>query len=177
MKTSLLGFCIGSLVLMGCAQKEIIFTQEKICQAPIASIMLQNIVKKQSNTTISQGEFKDYLVAIIKNTNCLELVEQSQEDTYALNATYDIKVSDNTTKKMLSSEHVQTLNAQVILSISDQTQIRQEMGQSSIEIQNKKILGIGSGDKISREDEANAIKNSILIAIKNFISSIQTQDN
>ena len=175
MKTRLFAFCVGALIFFGCAQKEIVFTQEKLCQAPIGSIMHKNIIKKEGNATISQNEFKDYLIQIINGTNCLEIVTEPKEDTYALNATYNLKINNSVDEKILSSESTHTLNAQVTLSLSDNKQIRQEIGQSSIEVKDKEILGIGGKDKISREDEINAIKNSILLAIKNFISSLQAQ--
>lgn len=173
MKTHFFTLCAGTLLFLGCAQKEIVFTQEKLCKAPIASIMLQNIVKKEGNATISQGEFKDYLLEIINATNCLEVVSKAKENTYALNAMYDLKINNTVDEKVLSSESTHTLNAQVTLSISNDKQIRQEVGRSSIEVQDKEILGIGGKEKISREDEINAIKNSLLLALKNFIANIQ----
>lgn len=175
MRTHFFTLCAGALLFLGCAQKEIVFTQEKLCQAPIASIMLQNIVKKEGNATISQGEFKDYLLEIINATNCLEVVTEAKDNTYALNATYDLKINNAVDEKMLSSESTHTLNAQVTLSISNDKQIRQEVGQSSIEVKDKEILGLGGKDKISREDEINALKNSTLLAIKGFISALQAQ--
>ncbi|RDU69629.1 hypothetical protein CQA62_02995 [Helicobacter cholecystus] len=174
MKTHIFTLCSGVLLFLGCAQKEIVFTQEKLCQAPIASIILQNIVKKEGNATISQGEFKDYVLEVINTTNCLEIVTEAQENTYALNVTYDLKINNTIDKQILSSENTHTLNAQVTLSISNDKQIRQEVGQSSIEVKDKEILGLGGKDKISRKDEINALKNSLLLALKSFISTLQS---
>lgn len=44
-----------------------------------------------------------------------------------------------------------------------------------LQAQEKRVLGLGEKEEISREDESNALRNSTLIAIKNFISSIQNQ--
>lgn len=177
MKKTLCCVAIASLILGGCASKDIIFTQTPLCQAPIATISLQNITQKDSQTTIGKEEYRTILTQILQGTNCLTITPNSQDDTYALSATYEVNLNSEEKKETLSSQSTHTLNAKVKLIITSQNEIRQEMGESTIQAQEKRVLGMGESEEISREDEINALRNSTLIAIKNFIKSLNQPQN
>lgn len=174
-RISLLSLAASIVFFGGCATKDVVFTQTPLCQAPIAEVSLQNITQKSSHTTLSKDEYKNILTQILEGTNCLTIVSKNQENTYALSATYEVDLYTQEKKEMLSSQSIHTLKAKVTLYITSQNEIRQEVGQSMLQAQEKRVLGLGEEEEISREDESNALRNSTLIAIKNFISSIQNQ--
>ena len=168
-----LTLAIASLILGGCASKDVIFTQTPLCQAPIATISLQNITQNDSQTTIAQEEYKTLLTQILQGTNCLTIASNPQERAYALSANYEVNLDTKEKKETLSSQSTHTLTAKVKLTITSESEIRQEMGESTIQAQEKRVLGMGESEQISREDEINALRNSTLIAIKNFIKSLK----
>lgn len=174
-RISLLSLAASIVFFGGCATKDVVFTQTPLCQAPIAEVSLQNITQKSSHTSISKDEYKNILTQILEGTNCLTIVPKNQDNTYALSATYEVDLDTQEKKEALSSQSTHTLKAKVTLYITGKDEIRQEVGQSMLQAQEKKVLGLGEKEEISREDESNALRNSTLIAIKNFISSIQNQ--
>lgn len=174
-RISFLSLAAAVVFFGGCATKDVVFTQTPLCQAPIAEVSLQNITQKTSQTTLSKDEYKNILIQILKGTNCLTIVPKNQNNTYALSATYEVNLDTQEKKEMLSSQSTHTLKAKVTLYITGQNEIRQEVGQSMLQAQEKRVLGLGEKEEISREDEMNALKNSTLIAVKNFISSLQNQ--
>lgn len=175
MKKSLCCVAIASFILGGCANKNVIFTQTPLCQAPIATISLQNVLQKDSQATISKDEYKNILTQILQGTNCLTIASDGQDKSYALSATYEVNLNTQEKKETLSSQSTHTLNAKVILTITSESEIRQEMGESTIQAQEKRVLGMGESEEISRDDEINALRNSTLIAVKNFIKSLNQQ--
>lgn len=174
-RISLLSLATSIVFFGGCATKDVVFTQTPLCQAPIAEVSLQNITQKSSHTSISKDEYKNILTQILEGTNCLTIVPKNQDNTYALSATYEVDLDTQEKKEALSSQSTHTLKAKVTLYITGKDEIRQEVGQSMLQAQEKRVLGLGEKEEISREDESNALRNSTLIAIKNFISSIQNQ--
>lgn len=174
-RISLLSLAASIVFFGGCATKDVVFTQTPLCQAPIAEVSLQNITQKSSHTSISKDEYKNILAQILEGTNCLTIVPKNQDNTYALSATYEVDLDTQEKKEALSSQSTHTLKAKVTLYITGKDEIRQEVGQSMLQAQEKRVLGLGEKEEISREDESNALRNSTLIAIKNFISSIQNQ--
>lgn len=174
-RISLLSLAASIVFFGGCATKDVVFTQTPLCQAPIAEVSLQNITQKSSHTSISKDEYKNILTQILEGTNCLTIVPKNQDNTYALSATYEVDLDTQEKKEALSSQSTHTLKAKVTLYITGKDEIRQEVGQSMLQAQEKRVLGLGEKEEISREDESNALRNSTLIAIKNFISSIQNQ--
>lgn len=173
-RISLLSLAASIVFFGGCATKDVVFSQTPLCQAPIAEVSLQNITQKSSHTSISKDEYKNILTQILEGTNCLTIVPKNQDNTYALSATYEVDLDTQEKKEALSSQSTHTLKAKVTLYITGKDEIRQEVGQSMLQAQEKRVLGIGEKEQISREDEMNALRNSTLIAIKNFINSIQT---
>lgn len=176
-RISLLSLAASIVFFGGCATKDVVFTQTPLCQAPIAEVSLQNITQKSSHTSISKDEYKNILTQILEGTNCLTIVPKNQDNTYALSATYEVDLDTQEKKEALSSQSTHTLKAKVTLYITGKDEIRQEVGQSMLQAQEKRVLGLGEKEEISREDESNALRNSTLIAIKNFISSLQNQAN
>lgn len=174
-RISLLSLAASIVFFGGCSTKDVVFTQTPLCQAPIAEVSLQNITQKSSHTSISKDEYKNILTQILEGTNCLTIVPKNQDNTYALSATYEVDLDTQEKKEALSSQSTHTLKAKVTLYITGKDEIRQEVGQSMLQAQEKRVLGLGEKEEISREDESNALRNSTLIAIKNFISSIQNQ--
>lgn len=174
-RISLLSLAASIVFFGGCATKDVVFTQTPLCQAPIAEVSLQNITQKSSHTSISKDEYKNILTQILEGTNCLTIVPKNQDNTYALSATYEVDLDTQEKKEALSSQSTHTLKAKVTLYITGKDEIRQEVGQSMLQAQEKRVLGLGEKEEISREDESNALRNSTLIAIKNFISSLQNQ--
>lgn len=171
-KTALFSLALAIIFLGGCANKDVVFSQTPLCQAPIAEISLQNITQKSSNTTLSKEEYKNILTQILQGTNCLTIAPKNQDQTYALSATYEVNLNSEEKKEMLSSQSTHTLNAKVTLIITSESEIRQEVGESTIQAQEKRVLGLGEKEEISREDEINALRNSTLIAVKNFIKTL-----
>lgn len=171
-KISLFTLGVAFVFFGGCAHKEITFSQTQLCQAPIAEISLQNITQKPSHTTLSKDEYKNILLQILQGTNCFTLTSNNQDQTYALSATYEVNLDTQEKKEMLSSQSTHTLKAKATLYFTGQNEIRQEFGESILQVEEKKVLGLGEKEEISREDEENALKNSTLIAIKNFIKSL-----
>lgn len=169
-----LSLSLGALVFLGCAnQKEFVFTQSAICQAPIANVFFQSVHKKTGNTTINEKEFKTLLSEVVQNTGCINLVTSQEEGEYVLNATYEVRFESESQKEVFQSKSRNVLKAQVILNLSSAEGIRRDFGESTIEIQERKILGIGESEQISKEDEIKTIKSSALAALKNFISALR----
>lgn len=176
-KVTSLSLVSALFFLGGCATRDVVFTQTPLCQAPIAQVSLQNITQKLSNTTLSKEEYKNILTQILEGTNCLTIVPKNQDNTYVLSATYEVDINTQENKEMLSSQSIHTLKAKVTLHTTSQDEIRQDVGESTLQAQEKKILGLGEKEEISRDDEINALRNSTLIAIKSFISSLKNQPN
>lgn len=161
------------LFFFGCAQKEFVFTQNAICQTPIANVFFQGVHKKTGSSTISEKEFKELLTEVIQKTGCINLVTSRDEGDYVLNATYEVFLENQSKEEIFQSKSRNTLKTQVVLNLSDGQSIRRDFGESKIEIEEKKILGIGESEQISKEDETKTIQSSALAALKNFISALK----
>ena len=170
----LVAFLLSSLFL-GCAQKEIVFNQNAICQAPIADIFLQSVYQKDSQSTTNQKEFEKILLDVIDKTGCIRLINAPKDGTYVLNATYEIKVQNEEKKELFKNQSSNTLIAKVILNLGNQSVIRRNFGESKISVKENKILGIGESEQISKDDEEKALKSSALAALKGFIADMQKQ--
>lgn len=175
-KTPLYVFMLSSSLLFffGCVQKEFIFTQNAICQTPIANVFFQGVHKKTGNSTTDEKEFKELLTEVIKKTGCINLVHSRDEAQYILNATYEVLLKNQSQEEILQSKSRNILKTQVVLNLSNDQSIRRDFGESTIEIEEKKILGIGESEQISKEDEIKTIQSSALAALKNFISALQS---
>ncbi|WP_027327543.1 hypothetical protein [Helicobacter pametensis] len=168
---------LGALLLGGCAQRELVFTQDALCQSPIANIHLQSVYKKEGHSTTSEIEFKKDLETVIKNTGCIRLVNSPKDDAFTLNATYEVNVQNQAEKTTFKTKTNNILHAKVILNLSNQEIIRRDYGESKIAIEENKVLGIGENEQISQEDEEKALKSSILAALKSFIAAMQAKQN
>lgn len=167
---------ISGLLLVGCAQRELVFTQNTICQSPIAEIYLQGVFQKKSQGAVSEEEFKNLLEQVIQNTGCIRLLKKPQQGAYTLNATYEVKLDNAESKETFKSKSSHTLQTKVVLTLNNQEVIRRDFGESKISTEENKILGIGESEKISKDDEEKALKGSILAALKNFISETNTKE-
>lgn len=176
-KTQIPLYFLSLLFFLGCTQKEFVFTQNAICQTPIANVFFQGIHKKTGNSTTDEKEFRELLTEVIQKTGCINLVRSRDESDYTLNATYEVLLENQTQQEILQSKSRNILKTQVILNLSNDQSIRRDFGESKIEIEEKKILGIGESEQISKEDEIRTIQSSALAALKNFISALQTAQN
>lgn len=164
---------LGVFLLGGCAQRELMFTQDTICQAPIAKIFFQNVIQKEKNQIFHQDEIKKIMTQVIKNTGCFELVGSSDNPDYVVNAVYDTKVTAQNQKETFKTQTSNDFRVKVTLHSSNAQILRQDFGESIIQTQENKVLGIGEDEKISLEDEIKALKNSTLVALKGLITSLQ----
>lgn len=164
---------LGAIIFAGCATREIVFSQNKLCEAPLASLYLHTIVPKSSQSTLKPEEFKSLLLQTIKPTGCFELTSSPQENSYTLNVVYEVSTKNQEKDEILKVEIQNSLTAKVTLNLSNQKELRQEVGISTINTEGKRFLGIGEDVSISREDEQNATRNAILTALKSFIKNLQ----
>lgn len=176
-KTQIPFYFLSFLFFLGCTQKEFIFTQNAICQTPIANVFFQGVHKKTGNSTTDEKEFRELLAEVIQKTGCINLVKSQDESDYILNATYEVLLENQTQQEILQSKTKNILKTQVVLNLSNDQSIRRDFGESKIEIEEKKILGIGESEQISKEDEIRTIQSSALAALKNFISALQAMQN
>ncbi|MCE3046791.1 hypothetical protein [Helicobacter kayseriensis] len=167
---------VSGLLLVGCAQRELVFTQNSICQSPVAEIYLQGVFQRNNQGTISEGEFRNLLEEVMQNTGCIHLLKKPQQGAYTLNAAYEIKMENTKSKETFKSKSNHTLQTRVVLTLNNQEVIRRDFGESKISTEENKVLGIGEDETISKDDEEKALKSSILAALKNFISEIDSQE-
>lgn len=176
-KTRISLYILSLLFFFGCTQKEFIFTQNAICQTPLTNVFFQGVYKKTGNSTINEKEFRELLAGVIDKTGCINLVKSRDESEYVLNATYEVTLTNQSQQEIFQSKSRNILKTQIILNLSNDENIRRDFGESTIEIEEKKILGIGESEQISKEDEIKAIQSSALAALKNFISALQGNQN
>lgn len=165
---------LGAIIFAGCATREIVFSQNKLCETPLASLYLHTIVPKSSQSTLKPEEFKSLLLQTIKPTGCFDLISSPQENSYTLNVVYEVSTKNQEKDEILKVEIQNSLTAKVTLNLSNQKELRQEVGISTINTEGKRFLGIGEDVSISREDEQNATRNAILTALKSFIKTLQS---
>lgn len=164
---------LSVLLLGGCAQRELVFSQDALCPSPIANVYLQGVHKKGGHGAVNEEEFGAILEGIMKGTGCIQLISSPQEGAYTLNATYEATLQNDREKSTFKSKSSNVLSTKVVLNLSNQEVIRRDYGEAKISAEENKVLGVGESEQITKEDEEKALKGSTLAALKSFISALQ----
>lgn len=164
--------CISALIFSGCGALnfEEAKTQSQKCQTPYILIKNPNIHVKENDLQIKEDEVLDTL-KILMEDECVAISQN--DDAYDFDITYSSNLSTQSKENITSVAQENIAKVKITLTIKKDRSSRIFNSEQALQINGKKILGIGQNAQITDKDKQKLLQEAIKRVYLQAINSIR----
>lgn len=164
--------CISALIFSGCGALnfEEAKAQSQKCQTPYALIKTPNIHAQENDLQIKEEEVSKILENLMQD-GCI--VFSKNEDAYDFDLTYSSKINNQSKENITSVAQENTAKVKITLALKKDRSSRIFNSEQTLQINGKKILGIGQNSQITDKDKQNLLQEAIKRVYLQAINSIR----
>lgn len=172
LKFFLFSCCISALMFSGCGvlNFEESKAQSQKCQTPYVLIKTPNIHVQENDLQIKEEEVLDTLKTLMEDA-CIAISQN--DDAYDLDITYSSSLSAQSKENITSVAQENIAKVKITLTLKKDRSSRIFNSEQALQINGKKILGIGQNAQITDKDKQKLLQEAIKRAYLQAINSIR----